>query len=290
MSPTSRVPPAWLPGSSRVAWSVWPTGECGRVEQLRHRGYVPETADDWRGISPAIAAYAISRYSRPGALVVDPECGAGTVLVEALHAGRHAVGVTASSRWWRVARANVSVAKRAGAWSDGTVVDPGVDSAGMVRQAGLTRRTDLILTTVRLPSLLGSSRLEPDLVGMARAWTSMLRPGGYAVVVLRPHRLQDGTFVDVAAALSAAAEGNGLVVTDRCVALTAKLRRDRVVPRASIVERETADRMRAAGIPIALVAHRTVLVMRALDLSEMAAAQGVACPEARPSWDECAYG
>jgi hypothetical protein len=45
---------------------------------------------------PAIARGAISAFSQPGALVVDPFCGSGTVLVEAMGLGRPSVGVDAS--------------------------------------------------------------------------------------------------------------------------------------------------------------------------------------------------
>ncbi|MEO7668567.1 MAG: DNA methyltransferase, partial [Polyangia bacterium] len=45
---------------------------------------------------PSIARGAIKRWSQAGELVVDPFCGSGTVLVEAMGVGRAAVGVDAS--------------------------------------------------------------------------------------------------------------------------------------------------------------------------------------------------
>jgi len=45
---------------------------------------------------PSIARGAITRLSRPGERVLDPFCGSGTVLVEAVSLGRQAVGVDAS--------------------------------------------------------------------------------------------------------------------------------------------------------------------------------------------------
>ncbi|MES1157523.1 MAG: DNA methyltransferase [Haliangium ochraceum] len=45
---------------------------------------------------PSIARGAIGRFSQPGDRVLDPFCGSGTVLVEAMGAGRSAVGVDAS--------------------------------------------------------------------------------------------------------------------------------------------------------------------------------------------------
>jgi hypothetical protein len=42
---------------------------------------------------PPLARRAIEEYSMPGDLVVDPFCGAGVTLVEAMIAGRHSIGV-----------------------------------------------------------------------------------------------------------------------------------------------------------------------------------------------------
>lgn len=45
---------------------------------------------------PSTARGAIAAWSKPGQRVLDPFCGSGTVLVEAMAAGRRAVGVDAS--------------------------------------------------------------------------------------------------------------------------------------------------------------------------------------------------
>lgn len=42
---------------------------------------------------PAIPAWAIACFSKPGDLVLDPFCGSGTTLVEAILAGRKAIGI-----------------------------------------------------------------------------------------------------------------------------------------------------------------------------------------------------
>ena len=68
---------------------------------------------------PAIAAHAIATYTRPGELVCDPMCGIGTTLVEAVRAGRPALGVEYEPRWAALARANLALAAADGHSSPG---------------------------------------------------------------------------------------------------------------------------------------------------------------------------
>ncbi len=58
---------------------------------------------------PSIARGAIAAWSAPGDTVVDPFCGSGTVLVEALAAGRAAIGVDASPLATAIARVRTTV-------------------------------------------------------------------------------------------------------------------------------------------------------------------------------------
>lgn len=53
---------------------------------------------------PAVAAYAIAHYTRPGELVLDPMCGIDTTLVEAVRLGRRAVGIEYEPHWVEVSR------------------------------------------------------------------------------------------------------------------------------------------------------------------------------------------
>jgi modification methylase len=258
----TRLPDAWQPVAAHEQYSVWATGQKGRSAQLRDGGYLPETENDSRGVPPAIAAYAIARYSLPAAVVADPDCGAGVVVVEALRAGRHAVGMTKSPRWWRVARANVTAAKHRGAWHDGTILDTGAEVRPF-GDPGHAESADLVVTAIRLPTVVDSPGPDSDCLAGLRAAASLLRPGGYAVVVLRTHRAPDGTHLDLPGLVSRVGEAGGLISVDRCIAVTGQLRGNRIVARASTVEREAVDRARAAGMPIGLAMYRTVLIFRA---------------------------
>jgi SAM-dependent methyltransferase len=58
---------------------------------------------------PTIARGGVEAFSARGELVVDPFCGSGTVLVEAMAAGRRAVGVDASPLGVAIARARTAL-------------------------------------------------------------------------------------------------------------------------------------------------------------------------------------
>jgi modification methylase len=72
---------------------------------------------------PELARRAIERYSDPGDLVVDPMCGVGTTLVEAIHLDRRALGVELELRWAAVATANLALARDQGARGKAGVIE-----------------------------------------------------------------------------------------------------------------------------------------------------------------------
>jgi modification methylase len=92
---------------------------------------------------PALARRAIKAYSDPGDLVVDPMCGIGTTLVEAIHLDRRAVGVELEARWAKLARGNVAHARAQGASGRARVLR---GDAGQLPRL-LTKTPDLLLTS-----------------------------------------------------------------------------------------------------------------------------------------------
>lgn len=268
--------------------TVWPTGQRDPAAQLRDAGCVPGTDTDVDRIPPAVAAHAIATYTRPGDLVLDPDCGAGTVLVEALRASRHALGLTSRRQSWALARANITAVKAAGAWRDGSVLDARPPMLASVRAAGLVGRVGLVLTALR-PVPNGTDEQGPspdpdhaaaiDRLGATLTFCEpLLRSGGYLVVVARPRRDPDGSLIDVTTPLLAAGTSAGLAPVDRCIALTAGLRGRHLVTRAALDERRAAARARAAGVPTALTAHHEVLVFQLAHEAELAAAAAAAIP------------
>jgi SAM-dependent methyltransferase len=102
------------PDPVHQATSVWMTAQQDARGQRRGR-YTPGTSAHPAKMLPDIARHAIVHYTRPGDLVLDPMCGIGTTLVEAVHTGRHAVGIEYEPRWARIARANLALAAGQGA-------------------------------------------------------------------------------------------------------------------------------------------------------------------------------
>jgi modification methylase len=269
--------------------SVWPTAQQPAATQRASR-YLPESTAHPAKMLPAIAHRAIAAYSHHGDLVLDPMCGIGTTLVEAIHLGRNAIGIELEPRWAELAQANIIHAGRQEAPGTATViagdarqlptlVDP--DLAGQVTlvltsppygrslHGQVTARpgrgvakfddaysTDPInLGRVNQPTLLEA--LQQILVGCQQ----LLRPGGLLVLTARPYRHRD-QLVDLPGQLTQVAEAAGLVLYERNVALLVGLRDDRLVPRPSFFQLDRVRKARARGLPLRIIAHEDVLVFR----------------------------
>jgi modification methylase len=251
-----------------VLTSVWPTGTAGVATQLAEGGYHDATGADPALMPPAIARHAIATFTRPGDVVLDPDCGTGTTIVEALRCGRHAIGLTGQRRWWRLARMNVTVTKARGAFADGMVLildrRPGTSAAATT--AGLTSRVSLLLTTLRLTAPNTDTAAAVARVRQLLAqYRPLLRPGGHVVITCPPwrHTVQHD-LLDLPGQIVAAGSAAGLAPIARCEALTATVRRGCTHTRATLAQRRVAARAeRALGHPITLPAHHTALVFRA---------------------------
>ena len=272
-----------------LALSVWPTAQQPARAQRAGR-YVEVSGTHPARMLPAIARRAIATYSEPGDLVLDPLCGIGTTLVEAVHLGRDAIGIEYEQPWADVASGNVAHARAEGATGEGEVIcGDGRHVAGLVDPAvrGLVA---LVLTSPPYgPSLHGQVRAVPGggvhkshdrystdpanlahvgLAGLLDAMAlvlsgvaALLRPGGYMVMTVRPWWRQ-GRLVDLPGALGRVGEQAGLVLYERNVALLCGLRDDTLIPRASFFALEQVRKARARGIPRLVTAHEDLVVLR----------------------------
>lgn len=271
--------------------SVWVTAQ--RTGPVQRRGrYVPGSVAHPARMLPAIAAHAISAYSAPGDLVLDPMCGIGTTLVEAVHAGRDAIGVEYESRWSNVADANLAHAHAQGAAGRGSVVRGDATRIGSLLPAALHGQVALVVTSPPYgPTVHGLVRPEAgagvhksdnryndgtdkgnlahqrNLPGLAAGFTQilagcaqLLKPGGIVVVTARPWRRR-GELVDLPSAVIAAGTAAGLVPVERCVALLAAVRDGALVARPSFFQLTAVRKARASGLPMHLIAHEDVLVL-----------------------------
>jgi hypothetical protein len=269
--------------------SVWPTAQQPARAQRAGR-YVELSGTHPARMLPAIAARAVATYTAPGDLVVDPMCGIGTTLVEAIHLGRDAIGVEYEQSWADLARGNLAHARSQGAPGHGEVLcGDGRHVAGLVDPAarGLVA---LVLTSPPYgPSLHGQVKTLPGkgvrkshdryssdpanlahvgLAGLLDAMrvmltgvATLLRPGGFVVTTVRPW-WRDGRLIDLPGALARVGEQAGLVLYERNVALLCGLRGDQLVPRSSFFALDQVRRARARSVPRLVTSHEDLVAWR----------------------------
>lgn len=272
--------------------SVWATAQASPAAQ-RGRRYTGDSSAHPAKMLPHIAAQAITRYSKPGDLVMDPMCGIGTTLAEAVHAGRRALGVEYEHRWAAIARDNLALAADAGHDIDAAVYTGDARKLATVLPDQVRGTVDLILTsppygdsihghvkvkagegihkrnhrygnTLDRGNLanVGVPRLLSGFTRILTAATHYLKPGGYVVVTARPWR-QHAELVDLPTLLTRCAATAGLAPVDRAVALLGRLTDNDIVAHSSFFQRDFVLKNRGAGLPLALIAHEDVLVFRA---------------------------
>jgi 16S rRNA G966 N2-methylase RsmD len=244
------------------ATTVWPTGQESEWAQ-RQDHYRDYTLAHPRRTRPALATTAIKHFSQPGQTVFDPFAGSGTVLVEAIKAGRRAVGVELDPLWVGLAADNIAFAQYWGAtgkaWitrRDARYLDP--------IPWRLHRGIDLIVTEppVRLRPVIPGNRcanadlveyLETDLAMCLSSCSGLLNAGATVVLVVRLLR-RSGQTVDLTVPANRAARLSGLDFVERVAALRTPLRD------ASRSRRPSRMKRRGSGLP--RVVHDDVLVYR----------------------------
>ena len=278
-------------GTASVPLSVWPTAQDSPTMQRKNR-YVAESTPHPAKMLPAIARHAIQRYTQPDDLVLDPMCGIGTTLVEAVHAGRRATGIEYEPHWVDVARANLRLAHELGVDHDAQVFNGDARQLASLLPPDHVGQAALVVTsppygpsthgrvavgpgegiqkyfhrygsTVDRGNLanIGHHRLLHAFTRILTGVTPFLRPGGYVAVTIRPWR-EHAELIDLPSQILACGRDAGLTPVERYVALLARVAENHLVPRGSFFQRDFLRKQRDAGLPLHLIAHEDVLVFR----------------------------
>jgi len=288
--------PATTPSATElpVPTSVWVTAQQDARGQRRGR-YLDQSATHPAKMLPAVAAHAIAHYTQPGDLVLDPLCGIGTSLVEAIHQGRDAVGVEYEPRWATIAAGNLEAATRQGATGTANLHIADARTLPGPLLPDLAGRVALVLTSPPYgQSTHGHARTIPTggvrkqhhrygpgpdrgqlanlshprlLAGLTRILIGclpLLNPGGHIIITARPWR-EHGELVDLPSEVITSGRAAGLLPIERCAALLAGLRGNQLVLRASFFQRNLVHMARADGEPWHLITHEDVLIFRAPD-------------------------
>jgi tRNA G10 N-methylase Trm11 len=277
--------------SAQRTGSVWPVAQQTARAQRRGR-YLPASTAHPAKMLPALARKVISSYSDLGELVLDPMCGTGTTLVEAVHLGRQAIGVELEPRWVALAAANLGLAR-----------DQGATGRGLVTRGDARRLCNGLLDELagRVPLILSSPPYGDSLHGQVRtgprpveqydnryshnpdnlaqlprrrgrggrpSFTTalteilagcqrLLTPSGLLVLTARPYR-RGGELIDLPGQLEQLAQQAGLELHERLVALLCRVRGAELVPRPSFFQMQ---QQRTGAIPrMLLIAHEDVVV------------------------------
>lgn len=271
--------------------AVWLTGQTASRD-LRRGRYTPESLTHPGKMLPTIPRYAIRTYTNPGDVVLDPMAGIGTTVIEAMHLGRHGVGVEYEAEWVAKAADNIRHTVQAGATGRGEIYHGDSTTLPSLLPATLHGQVSLVITSPPYgPSTHGHVRTPGPIRGKVRkinhkygdgdnlAYRShgeladgftailagcraLLRPGGHVVVTARPYR-RHGELIDIPGMVVAAGINAGLELVEECIALICGVRDGVTIPRASFFQQKNTRDAIATGDPQWLVQHEDVVVLRA---------------------------
>ncbi|WP_425425581.1 TRM11 family SAM-dependent methyltransferase [Amycolatopsis marina] len=295
-TPTGHDPTAatGIADAGELPLSVWATAQTSPASQRKGR-YVPASTAHPAKMLPAVAAHAISQYTRPGELVFDPMAGSGTTLVEAIDAARRAVGVEYEPHWVSVARANLDLGRHRGHHHEAEIVHGDARQLPFLLPEKYRGQVALVLTSPPYgPSTHGqvvtATTDSPDgkvhkyhhrygsaldrgnlanvghhrlLAGFTRILTgcaAVLRPGGHVAITVRPWR-EHSELIDLPSQIIACGQAAGLVPVERCVALLARVADHELIARGSFFQRDFIRKQREQGLPLHLISHEDVIVL-----------------------------
>jgi 16S rRNA G966 N2-methylase RsmD len=245
--PGETATPAWMHTSTKPleaalrgtgqehigpAATLWPLGQASDTATRADR-YLPDTNRHPQRTRAALTGYVIAKYSRPGQVVFDGFVGSGTTMVEAVYAGRHAVGVDQDVRWVDLSVRNLTFAHEHGATGNALVLWADTRDLSPIPRR-LRHRVDLVLATPplqfkpndipgRIDDATIIAALERDMRIAIGSWIPMLHPGTTLVFTSRLVPAV-GYLIDPSVAIAAAARQTGLQLIERVAALRVPVR------------------------------------------------------------------
>lgn len=211
-------------------------GQRSLATQRRGRYVAGSTAHPAR-MAPDLATALIEDYTQPGDLVLDPLAGIGTTLVEAVHAGRNAVGVEIDHGWTALAHANLRLATRERAAGHGRIIRGDATRLPAGIPIELRGQVQLIIfspphTATMHDTSAGRGRVQlvAGITAVLTGCQPLLAPDGVIVVVTRPRR-QRHVLTDPTGLVNTAAQAAGSELVDCRRAVHAQVRDDRFVAR-----------------------------------------------------------
>jgi len=272
--------------------SVFLTGQVCSREQRRGR-YTKESLAHPGKMLPSIARYLIRTFTEVDDWVCDPMAGIATTVVEAMHLGRHGIGVEYEDRWADLAADNIRLAASQGATGTGEIYQGDSQHLPALIPPELHGRIALVITSPPYgPSTHGHARTPGPRRGkvqkinhkygadagnlayrdhdqLAEGFTqiltgaaAILRPGGIVAITARPYRRR-GELVDIPGMVAAAGTNAGLRLHEECAALIAGIRDGRLVSHASFFQQKNVRRAIAKGDPQWLLQHEDVVIFEA---------------------------
>ncbi|WP_239126806.1 TRM11 family SAM-dependent methyltransferase [Asanoa siamensis] len=261
--------------------------------QLRTGRYMPDAIKHPGKMLPTISRYAIHTYTSPGDIVLDPMAGIGTTVVEAMHLGRHGIGIEYEPRWADLAAANIRLAERHGATGRGNIYAGDARRVLPVLPDNVQGQAALIITSPpygasvhgrsvtpgrtkgKVHRIHDSYGRDPDNLAhrshgeLAAGFTEiltasmgLLRPGGHLLITARPYR-RDGELIDIPGMAEAAGIHAGFHLVENCIALICAVHNGQAIRRASFFQQKNVGEAIAAGDPQWLVQHEDAVILRA---------------------------